>query len=76
MFGKINCLLMQKCCQHEGNKSKDTINLKLKITSTPTGVVHLLLLYGFWTDFCCPGGDIQHLKPSPHLLAVYLSFFF
>lgn len=53
----MNCLLMQKCCQHEGNKSKDTIMLKLEITSTQTGVVQLLLLYGFWTDFPCPEGD-------------------
>ena len=57
MFGKMNCLLMQKCCQHEGNKSKDTIKPKLEITSTPTEVVQLLLLYGFWTDFPCPEGD-------------------
>lgn len=57
MLAKINCLLMQKPCQHRGNKSKDAINLQLKITSTPTGVVQLLLLYGFWTDFSGLKGD-------------------
>ena len=57
MLAKINCLLMQKPCQPRGNKSKDAINLKGKITSTPTGVVQLPLLYGFWTDFHGLEGD-------------------
>jgi hypothetical protein len=65
---------MLKHCQGRGNKSKGAINLKLKIISTLTRVVQLLLLYGFWTDFHCPEGDTQYLKPSP-TFAANISFF-
>lgn len=74
MLAKINCLLMQKPCQPRGNKSRDAINLKVKITSTPIGVVQLPLLYGFWTDSVGLEGDTLHLKPLP-AVAGSISYF-
>lgn len=76
MLAKINYLLMQKPCQHGGNKSKDAINLQLKITSTPTRVVQLLLLYGLWTDFSGLEGGTEHLKLLPALDRYISSFAF